>query len=112
MRWPPRRYQCPKCRWDFAVRKKRCCPGCGTLLLIASDNPTDAELTEWKSFWMWEPVKEGGTIFVTGRSTSVRRSSNMPSGGEGPWLKPRRSQVLRHDGFNETRFRPTPPEQV
>jgi hypothetical protein len=28
------------------------------LLLIASDNPTDAELTEWKSFWMWEPVKE------------------------------------------------------
>jgi len=58
MRWPPRRYQCPKCRWDFAVRKKRCCPGCGTLLLIASDTPTDAELTEWKSCWMCEPVKE------------------------------------------------------
>jgi hypothetical protein len=33
--------------------------GCGTLLLIASDNPTDAELTELKSFWMWEPVQEG-----------------------------------------------------
>ena len=48
MRWRPRRYQCPKCRWDFAVRKKRCCPGCGTLLLAGSDNPTDAELTELK----------------------------------------------------------------
>ena len=58
MRWRPRRYQCPKCRWDFAVRKKRCCPGCGTLLLIGSDNPTDTELTALKSFWMWEPVQE------------------------------------------------------
>ena len=58
MRFRPQRYQCPKCRWDFAFRKKRCCPGCGTLLLIASDNPTDAELTELKSFWMWEPGKE------------------------------------------------------
>jgi hypothetical protein len=28
------------------------------LLLIASDVPTDAELTEIKSFWMWDPVKE------------------------------------------------------
>jgi len=28
------------------------------LLLIASDMPTDAELTAIKSFWMWEPVKE------------------------------------------------------
>lgn len=58
MRWRPRRYQCPKCRWDFAFRKKRCCPGCGTLLLIASDNPTDGELTELTTFWMWEPVEE------------------------------------------------------
>ena len=58
MRCRPPRYQCPKCRWDFALRKKKHCPGCGTLLLIASDNPTDAELTELKSFWMWEPVKE------------------------------------------------------
>lgn len=30
----------------------------GTLLLIASDIPTDAELTEITSFWMWEPVRE------------------------------------------------------
>ena len=52
MRFRPQRYQCPKCRWEFAFRKKRCCPGCGTLLMIASDNPTDAELTELKSFWM------------------------------------------------------------
>jgi len=58
MRVRPQRYQCPKCRWDFAFRKKRCCPGCGTLLLIASDNPTDPELTAIKSFWMWEPVEE------------------------------------------------------
>jgi hypothetical protein len=28
------------------------------LLLIASDCQTDAELTELKSFWMWEPVQE------------------------------------------------------
>ena len=27
-------------------------------LLIASDIPTDAELTEINSFWMWEPVRE------------------------------------------------------
>jgi hypothetical protein len=52
MKFRPRRYQCPRCR------KKRCCPGCSTLLLIASDVPTDAELTEIKSFWMWDPVKE------------------------------------------------------
>jgi len=26
--------------------------------LIASDNPTDAELTELKSFWMWEPFRD------------------------------------------------------
>jgi len=52
MRFRPQRYQCPKCRWEFAFRKKRCCPGCGTLLLIASDNPTDAELTELKSSWL------------------------------------------------------------
>ena len=58
MKFRPRRYQCPRCRWDFAFRKKRCCPGCGTLLPIASDVPTDAELTEIKSFWMWDPVKE------------------------------------------------------
>ena len=58
MKFRPRRYQCPRCRWDFTFRKKRCCPGCGTLLLIASDVPTDAELTEIKSFWMWELGKE------------------------------------------------------
>ena len=52
------RYQCPRCRWDFTFRKKRCCPGCGTLLLMASDTPTDAELIEIKSFWMWEPGRE------------------------------------------------------
>ena len=52
------RYQCPRCQWDFTFRKKRCCPGCGTLLLMASDTLTDAELTEIKSFWMWEPGRE------------------------------------------------------
>lgn len=52
------RYKCPHCRWDFAYRKKRCCPGCGTLLLIASDMLSDAELTALKSFWTWAPLKE------------------------------------------------------
>jgi hypothetical protein len=28
------------------------------LLLIASDSPADAELTEIKSFWLWEPGRE------------------------------------------------------
>jgi hypothetical protein len=54
----PRRYQCPKCKWDFAFRKKKCCPGCGTLLLIASDMFSDVELTELGGFWMWEPLSE------------------------------------------------------
>jgi len=54
----PQRYQCPHCKWDFALRKKRCCPGCGTLLLIGSDAFSDAEFTVLGSFWMWEPLKE------------------------------------------------------
>jgi len=55
LRYRPQRYTCPHCKWDFARRKKRCCPGCGTLLLIVSDMLSDAELTEIRSFWMWEP---------------------------------------------------------
>lgn len=58
LKYRPVRYVCPRCKWDFAKRKKRCCPGCGTLLLIASDVPTDAELTALKRFWMWDPDKE------------------------------------------------------
>ena len=58
MRYRPARYVCPRCKWDFAKRRKRCCPGCGTLLLIMSDVPTDAELSALKSFWMWNPEKE------------------------------------------------------
>lgn len=58
MRYRPTRYICPRCRRDFAKRKKRCCPGCGTLLLIMSDVPTDTELTALKSFWMWDHDKE------------------------------------------------------
>jgi hypothetical protein len=58
LRVRPQRYKCPHCKWDFAYRKKRCCPGCGTLLLIASDMLSDTELTELRSFWMWEPLKE------------------------------------------------------
>ena len=58
MRFRPLRYKCPHRRWDLAYRKKRCCPGCGTLLLIASDMLSDAELTPLKSFWIWEPLRE------------------------------------------------------
>jgi hypothetical protein len=54
----PQRYHCPRCRWDFSVRKKRCCPGCGTFLLIGSDPYSDAELTALRNFWMWDPIKE------------------------------------------------------
>jgi hypothetical protein len=58
LRVRPQRYKCPHCKWDFAYRKKRCCPGCGTLLLIASDMLSDTELTELRSFWMWDSLKE------------------------------------------------------
>ena len=58
MRCRPQPSQCPHCKWDFARRKKRCCPGCGTLLLIVSDLLSNAELTELRSFRMWEPLKE------------------------------------------------------
>jgi len=58
LRVRPLRYKCPNCKWDFAYRKKRCCSGCGTLLLIASDSLFDAELTALKSFWIWEPLKD------------------------------------------------------
>jgi hypothetical protein len=34
-----------------------CCPGCGTLLLIASDVLSDEELIALKGFWMWETLK-------------------------------------------------------
>jgi len=54
----PQRYHCPRCRWDFSFRKKRCCPGCGTFLLIGSGPYSDAELTALRSFWPWEPLKE------------------------------------------------------
>jgi hypothetical protein len=54
----PQRYHCPHCNWDFSFRKKRCCPGCGTFLLIGSDPYSDAELTALRSFWLWEPLKE------------------------------------------------------
>ena len=58
MRVRPQRYKCPHCKWDFAYRKKRHCPGCGTLLLIAPDPLCDSELTALKSLWMWAALKE------------------------------------------------------
>jgi hypothetical protein len=57
MRFRPDRYICPVCKWDFASRRKKCCPGCGRLLLIASDVLSDEELTALKNFWMWETLK-------------------------------------------------------
>ena len=58
MKFRPRCYKCPKCKCAFTFRKKKCCPGCGTFLLIASDMLSDAELAELRSFWMWEPLKQ------------------------------------------------------
>jgi len=40
------------------VRTNKCCPGCGTLLIIGSDRVDDAELTAFKSFWIWAPLAE------------------------------------------------------
>ena len=93
MKFRPRRYQCPRCRWDFAFRKKRCCPGCGTLLLIASDVPTDAELTEIKSFWMWDPVKEKWDYIRDWEEHKRRRCESWSNGGVPPWSRLSRSHV-------------------
>jgi len=30
------RFTCPRCKWDFAQRKKKCCPGCGARLVLSS----------------------------------------------------------------------------
>jgi len=54
----PLRYRCPRCKWEFALRRKKSCPGCGIRLLIPADKISDAELTVLRSFWMWDPVKE------------------------------------------------------
>jgi hypothetical protein len=47
----PQRYHCPHCKWNFSFRKKRCCPGCGTFLLIGSDPCSDAELSRARAVW-------------------------------------------------------------
>jgi hypothetical protein len=54
----PQPYRCPRCKWEFALRKRKSCRGCGILLLIPSDKISDAELAILRSFWMWDPVKE------------------------------------------------------
>jgi hypothetical protein len=41
------------------LRKKKCCPGCGILLLIASDCFSDGELRALRSFWILDPSKKG-----------------------------------------------------
>jgi len=56
------RSRCPKCTWEFASRKNRRCPTCGTLLLIPSDAIRDAELAILRSFWMWHPAKQAWTF--------------------------------------------------
>lgn len=53
----PLRYRCPRCKWEFALRRKKSCPGCGILLLIPSDKASDPELTLLCSFWMLDPVR-------------------------------------------------------
>ena len=64
----------------------------GTLLLIASDIPTDAELTEIKSFWMWEPVRERWQ-YVCDWEEHKREAMRSSSGGAPPWSKQRRHYV-------------------
>ena len=54
----PQPYRCPHCSWEFSLRKKKCCRGCGTLLLIPTDNMSDQQLTALRSFWMWDPANE------------------------------------------------------
>jgi hypothetical protein len=74
MRFRPDRYICPVCKWDFACRRKKCCPGCGTLLLITSDMLSDEELTALKSFWMWENRK-GKWNYIADWEAAKRRAA-------------------------------------
>ena len=48
----------PEVPMGVCLPEEKVLPGCDTLLLIASDNPTDTELTKLKSFWMWQPIQE------------------------------------------------------
>jgi hypothetical protein len=54
----PQTYQCPQCKSEFSLRRKKCCRECGILLLIPTDNMSDQELTAIRSFRMWDPVNE------------------------------------------------------
>lgn len=58
MRLTPKHYDCPACKSDFSFRKKKRCPACGVLLLIASDNLAEMEPKALKKFWMWEVLKQ------------------------------------------------------
>jgi hypothetical protein len=52
------RHRCPKCTWEFAFRRKRLCPTCGTLLLVPSDKIPDTELGALGSFWIWNTANQ------------------------------------------------------
>jgi hypothetical protein len=108
MGFRPQRYQCPKCRWDFAFRKKRCCPGCGTLLLIASDNATDADHRHEELLGCGSPRKawDYATPWYAAR-TFASPLAYVPPSPECVRACPklRRSYVPGRDGLNKTRFR-------
>jgi len=73
--------------------------------------PTDAELTELKSFWMWEPFQDKWDYirdWEEHKREAMRKSSSTHRRCVRAWSKRRRSSVQRRDGFSETRCSDTP----
>src|SRR5438132_3823628 len=44
LRFRPRCHKCPNCKWDFTQKKKKWCPGCDTLFLMASEDRKSTRL--------------------------------------------------------------------
>jgi hypothetical protein len=57
---------CPRCKWAFHHRKKKCCPGCGMRLWLPSDGLHMPE----KDFWAWDSVT--GWHYVADRMEAKR----------------------------------------
>ena len=73
MRFRSDRHICPVCKWDFVSRRRKCRPGCGIPLLIASNVLADEELSALKNFWMWETLK-GKWNYIADWETAKREA--------------------------------------
>lgn len=53
------RFTCPKCKWDFARRKNKCCPGCSARLVLRSDSMDD-----WPTKDFYYTDRSTGWVYV------------------------------------------------